>query len=314
MIRTRIAPTPSGYLHLGNIFSFVLTWLVARKRQGHLYLRIDDLDSSRFRKEYLTDIFESLHWLGIDWDAGPKNESEFLQHYTQKNRLPRYAEVLHSGLLNTKIYACECSLDSIRLNPNYVALKIYPKTCRKKNLKGIVGQHTLRYCLSESEELHLFDERGQRVPIIPYPDIGDFIVRQKQGNPSYQLASVVDDEDLGITFIVRGLDLKPSTGAQMRLANDLGFTSFPQVHFWHHGLVEEESGKKLSKSEGSESLRSLRRELESPQNLFRWIARQLGINPAMVHSIQDLLPDFKIERLSPGPWRLSEMRQQIVNP
>jgi glutamyl-tRNA synthetase len=111
MLRTRIAPTPSGFLHLGNALSFITTWLWARASKGQIALRIDDLDGPRTQEAFVDDIFEQLHWMGLDWDEGPFNRAELEKNHSQSLRLPRYREAL-SALLNTsdrRVFSCECS-------------------------------------------------------------------------------------------------------------------------------------------------------------------------------------------------------------
>ncbi len=97
MLRSRLAPTPSGFLHLGNVFSFVLTWLIVRKQHGHLHLRIDDLDADRAKPAFYDDIFTTLDWLGLDYDSGPRSTGDCLRHWSQRHRLPAYNQVLERG-------------------------------------------------------------------------------------------------------------------------------------------------------------------------------------------------------------------------
>ncbi len=304
-LRTRFAPTPSGYLHLGNAWSFVLTWLAARSQGGSIHLRIDDLDADRFRDEYLEDIFASLLWLGLDYDSGPRNAAEFKAAHSQRHRIHRYQKALEVLAEKKSVYACECSREKIRRAVGDSG--VYPGICRDRGLE--FGSTTLRYRIPDGT-VRVRDESGGAFALRPDRDMGDFGVRQKNGDPSYQLASVVDDEDMGINFVVRGLDLMPSTGAQLSLSSALGCEGFSQARFWHHDLVLDDAGKKLSKSENAESLRSLRERFSNPAPLYRFFARYLGADPEKVVSASDLLSGFAMERVSKRPLRLQDFLRE----
>ncbi len=303
---TRIAPTPSGYLHLGNAWSFVLTWLAARARNGHVHLRIDDLDADRFREEYLEDIFESLRWLGLDWDGGPLDANDFKSSHSQRLKLERYREALDAFGGGRSVYACRCSREEARRDAEAAGRpSLYAGTCRDLNLDpGNVG-FVLRY-RSRPAPVRVRNEAVMALLLNPRWYLGDLFVRHKNSDPSYHLASVVDDEDLKINFVARGMDLMPSTGAQLSLAQSLGFTAFPQARFWHHALVLDEAGGKLSKSQGAESLRALREKFPDPAPIHRFFARHAGIDPARVASVRDLLPGFRVEKVATLPLRLSD--------
>ncbi len=271
---TRIAPTPSGFLHIGNAWSFILTWLIARSQGSKIFLRIDDLDTSRFRIEYLEDIFISLQWLGINWDAGPVDAQDFLANYRQSFRHDQYRQALEFLIKekgnHSRVYACQCSREQIKnasIRPG-----IYPQTCLEKNLplqaskrgrlgKGIFSENSstaIRINIP-AEEMVEFEARK----FFPAESIGDFIIWQKNGEAAYQLASVVDDEELQMDFIVRGRDLIPSTSGQLFLARQLNYKFFPEAQFFHHGLILNTDGSKLSKSAGKEGSG-----LVMDQNLF----------------------------------------------
>jgi len=309
-LRTRIAPTPSGYLHLGNAWSFVLTWLAARSQGGHVSLRIDDLDAARFREEYLEDIFASLRWLGLDWEGGPQNAAEFKTAYSQRQKLSRYREALSALYASKSVYACRCSREETRRDAEVTGRPgVYAGTCRNQDLDPEGAGVALRFRPSPGG-VHMRNEGGGTFELHPHRDVGDFIVRQRNGDPSYQLASVVDDEDLRINFVVRGLDLMPSTGAQLCVAQTLGWESLPKARFWHHVLVLDDAGGKLSKSNlGSkdlESLRALREKFPDPAPLYRFFSRHLRIEPEGVASARDLLSGFRMEKVATLPLRLSD--------
>lgn len=295
--RTRYAPTPSGYLHLGNAWNMVLTWLLARSRGGSIHLRIDDLDAARLRGEYLEDVFASLEWLGLDWDTGPRDPKDFLAHHSQRLRLDRYRAALErlararAGYGRMAVYACACSREQVRKAALAAGTPgIYPGTCREKGLDLSAPETSLRMRLAPDEAV----------------EMGDFILRQKNGDPAYQLASVVDDEDLGINLVVRGRDLLPSTEAQRVIARRLGAAGFLAAEFLHHGLMVSGAGQeKLSKSGGNASpgasiLVSMRGVAGARERIFGRFGRLLGLDRAACRGPADLLEGFSPARIPQG--------------
>ena len=234
---SRLAPTPSGYLHLGNAVNFVLTWLLTRQAGGMLHLRIDDLDRARLRPAYLANIFRVIDWLGIDYDHGPSGPDDFLRHHSQLLHLPEYNRVLRRlalvpGLLQASQRTRTSSSDAPA-----------PLETPGAAWRALVSANT---------EVRFPDgwQGGTCVPLGAL--MPDFVVRKKDGVAAYQVASVVDDLRLGTTLIVRGLDLQPSTAAQLWLAGQLSETAAfnaPRIQFYHHLLLTNEAGQKLSKSQ-----------------------------------------------------------------
>lgn len=279
-IRSRLAPTPSGYLHLGNAVNFLQAWLLVRKAGGVLKLRIDDLDSDRCRPEYIEDIFRQLDWLGLDWDEGPSGPDDFTRRHSQRLRLNRYHEVLENLRECAMLFACTCSRKEIlRRSPD----GLYPGTCRRRS-----------HPPADFHALRIRVEPGTTVPIGADEvrldrELGDFVVWRRDDRPAYQLASLVDDRDDRVNLIVRGEDLRGSTGAQLYLAAHLGWEEFTGARFIHHPLLPGPEGRKLSKSDDALSLAALRARGETPLLAYRAAARQLGVNPAEITSLADLL-------------------------
>ncbi len=282
MIRSRIAPTPSGLLHLGNAVNFVLTWLMVRKAGGTLRLRIDDADCLRTRPEYLEDIFRQLDWLEISWDEGPSGPDDFRRRFSQQLRLERYREFLAELRRLGHLYPCSCSRRMIRsLAPEGV----YPGFCRERSVgsgASWVGQ-ALRVRVPQGSVLRV---EGQEVPLCKA--MGDFVLWRKEDLPAYQLVSLVDDLDDRITLIVRGQDLFPSTAAQLFLAKLHGNNFFADAVFCHHPLVCGEDGRKLSKSDGALSLATLREGGCSRALVYGAVARQVGVDPVGIATLDDL--------------------------
>ncbi len=285
-LRTRLAPTPSGYLHLGNALSFVLTWAIARARDGWILLRIDDLDSSRRRPEYLEDIFRTIEWLGLDYDLGPEGPTDFLRSYSQQLRLPHYHKAIDQLKEQGHLYACTCSRKDIRLaSPD----GNYPGTCRKKNQDFDAVRTAWRVQVPKKEEILIPEWKSEKKTIALGREMGDFVVRQKNRAPAYQIASLVDDELWEINFIVRGADLLPSSAAQLYLAQLLNYPHFKRTTFWHHGLITGSDGQKLSKSAGADALKSWREADKTPESIINTAAQWLGVKGSQVRTAKELV-------------------------
>jgi glutamyl-tRNA synthetase len=258
--KTRIAPTPSGFLHLGNVLSFALTAGLARRSGASILLRIDDLDRGRGSREYVEDIFDTLNFMEIPRDKGPRNFSEFERSWSQLHRLGMYREALGRLRESGKVFACDCSRSKIfQESPEGV----YPGTCRDKGLPLDTEGCSWRV---RREEAGLSAE------------MTDFIVRKKDGYPAYQLTSVIDDLYFGVDLVVRGDDLRASTAAQRWLAGELGLDAFRRIHFYHHPLLMATDGEKLSKSAGATSIQYLRRQGAKPREIYTMILQRLGSN------------------------------------
>jgi glutamyl/glutaminyl-tRNA synthetase len=250
--KTRIAPTPSGYLHAGNALAFLLTQQLAEDYGSCILLRIDDMDRERVRPEYVQDVFDTLHLLGIRWDEGPENAADLEAHWSQRKRLPLYEAALQQLVNAGALYACTCSrADIIRRSPD----GHYPGTCRNKSLPLDTPGAAWRLRTDDDTTLTVELRDGASVQESLPTAQHDFIVRKKDGFPAYQLSSVVDDRHFGIDLIVRGEDLWESTLAQLYLARTLGWNDFLETTFIHHGLLRDEAGGKLSKSAGAASFR-----------------------------------------------------------
>lgn len=272
--RTRLAPTPSGFLHLGNLLSFVLTAGLAKRYGASLLLRIDDLDRERVRAAYIADIFDSLRYLGISCPEGPVNPEDFEQHFAQGHRLPLYQQALEKLRENNLVFACRCSRSSLGDQAN---VNGYPGTCREANIPLDQPGVSWRLRTDKASAIALQGLDGKRV-MHPFPaGMRDVVVRKKNGDPSYQLASVVDDLHFGVDLVVRGQDLFDSTLAQLFLAQCLGEDRFLATTFVHHPLLSNAQGEKLSKSAGDTSIRYLREAGFGPGEIFQRVAAGLSL-------------------------------------
>ncbi|MFD2246393.1 glutamate--tRNA ligase family protein [Pontibacter ruber] len=293
-VRTRIAPTPSGYLHLGNVLSFAITWALACKQGGTVALRIDDLDNTRSRPEYLQDIFDTLDFMGIDYDEGPRSPTDFQQHYSQHLRLPAYNELLDELVRQGMIYACPCSRSQIAaLSPQ----GIYPLTCRNEQLPLDTPNAAWRIRIPEDTVITFQDVLLGNCTVPLALEMPDFVVRRKDGIPAYQIASICDDLQMGINLVVRGEDLMISTAAQLFLAQQIGATAFTKAQFVHHPIIRTSEGNKLSKSDDALSVTEMRKAGLTSKGLWKKIADTLGWKAEGITDAQSFLQRFRLEDL-----------------
>jgi glutamyl-tRNA synthetase/glutamyl-Q tRNA(Asp) synthetase len=245
MIVTRFAPAPTGYLHLGHVVNAICVWGVARAQGGRVLLRIEDHDRSRSRREFERAILEDLDWLGFHADAPLVRQSDRTSIYEAA-----LGQLRAAGL----IYACECSRAAIAASAQPGQELRYPGTCADKNLPERPGLG-LRVRLTPSLE-RFTDLRHGPQEQRPHEQSGDLLVRDREGNWTYQFAVIVDDMDQGVTLVVRGDDLLASTGRQIQLARLLGRVEPPA--FFHHPLLMKTADQKLSKADNDTSIRDLR--------------------------------------------------------
>ncbi len=301
MFRSRIAPTPSGFLHIGNVFSFLYTWLLVQKHQGKLLLRIDDLDNERFRMAYLDDIFATLDWLGITYHEGATSPTDFLDNYSQHKRIDLYQDFLNQLARKECIYACECSRSQIQQVQKEQNVIVYPQICLHKNIFLQNPMVAWRVHIPTNTIIQLTHPNLTVSNIDVAKEIGDFVVRKKDGLPAYQIASVVDDLHYRINCVVRGLDLLPSTAAQLYLAKLTEQTDFQAIQFIHHGLLVDDKGNKLSKSQAATAIKDLRTHLKSPTPIYQAFARWVGLPSTKIQTLADLNYFFKIAEMPSVP-------------
>jgi glutamyl/glutaminyl-tRNA synthetase len=265
--RTRLAPTPSGYLHLGNAASFVMTTKLARSVGAKILLRIDDLDRDRVRPEYIEDIFQTLRWLDIPWDEGPQDAVDFDTSWSQRHRRELYGDALSQLREKGHLFACTCSRSQLALNESMG----YPGTCRHSNIPLDTPGAAWRLYTPDNVQVNLNDfHEGER--LLTIPDAVRFaVIRKKDGEAAYQLSSVVDDLHFGVDLIVRGQDLLDSTIIQLYLASLLNAPAFLNATFLHHPLMTVADGTKLSKSADAYSIQAMRAAGKAPRDVYQAI-------------------------------------------
>ncbi len=258
--RGRIAPSPTGLLHLGHARTFLVA--AERARGGTLLLRNDDLDVQRARPEFVAAMLEDLAWLGIEWQEGPAldgSEIGSFGPYAQSQRAAWYDAAFQRLRELGAVYPCVCSrrdLQAVAHAPHAEDEDepLYPGTCRSR--MGAEGELcSWRFRVPDGEVIAFEDALQGPQSFVAGRDFGDFAVLRRDGVPSYQLATVVDDDAMGITEVVRGYDLLRSTARQMLLIRTLGLA---QPSYAHCELVLDENGARLAKRDAARSLRALR--------------------------------------------------------
>lgn len=279
-MKSRIAPTPSGYLHLGNAYNFLLTWWLVRQNNGVLQLRIDDVDAPRIKPEFLDDVFYTLEWLGIDWDQGPYSAAQQQSEFSMQLRLPVYREYLTRLISQNAVYACTCSrsdvADGVKCN------------CAER-YKDDLPKEKFAYKMRTDYSLISYTDTWLGCQTVNLQEsMPNFVVWRNDDLPAYQLFSVVEDLLCGITTIIRGEDLLHTTAAQLLLAQKLSVSSFSKIQFYHHRLLTDSSGLKLSKSAGAMSLKNMRESGTSSAYVYQMFSEWLMLkNP--VFRAKDLL-------------------------
>lgn len=282
----RFAPSPTGRMHLGNVFSALLSWLSAKSREGQWLLRIEDIDRGRSRQAYADLLMDDLQWLGLSWDGEPvyqSQRSEVYEHYFQ--------ELGQRGLT----YPCYCTradLLATQAPHESDGRVVYPGTCRNKTpLPGVPAATRL---MVPDETITFIDGHYGQHSVNLAEQVGDFIIRRKDGAWAYQLVVVIDDALMGVTEVVRGCDLLLSSPQQIWLAQQLGFVP---PRFVHLPLLCNQQGQRLSKRDQSLDMASLR-ERYTAQEVIGLLAHQAGLltEPAPV-APTDLLPLFSWDKV-----------------
>jgi glutamyl-Q tRNA(Asp) synthetase len=255
MLTARFAPSPTGRLHLGHAYSAVVAHRAALEAAGRFLLRIEDLDQTRSRPEFVAGIEEDLRWLGIGWDGDP---------LVQSRRSGIYADALDRLKSKGVVYPCFCTRSDIAAAlsaPHGPAASLYPGTCRElpdDPERRSSTPHSWRLDAGKAiarAGLPGWSEQGGRTFEASAEEIDDEILARNDAPASYHLACVVDDAASGVTLVVRGADLRPSTPVQRLLQMLLGL---PEPHYRHHPLVVHDDGRRLAKRDLSPTLRALR--------------------------------------------------------
>lgn len=289
---TRLAPSPTGALHLGNARSFVLTWAHALHLGGRVLLRIDDLDGPRVKPERAAEAVEDLRWLGLTWDDTP------ILH--QSERAAEYEAAIARLQDAGQVYACTCTRSEIEeaaSAPHGPAGVAYPGTCRgrfesREDARAKTGRTAALRFVVPPGPVAFEDQLHGACSFDPSVEGGDFPVVKRDGTASYQLATVVDDAATGVNLVIRGDDLLESTARQILLQRALGLPTPAHLHL---PLVVGPDGRRLAKRHGDTTLRHLRTLGWTREGLLGWIAATLGI----AEHGAELTPDELLARYRP---------------
>ena len=267
MVKGRFAPSPTGRMHLGNVFSALLSWLSAKSKDGEWLLRIEDIDPGRSRQAYADLLMDDLDWLGLSWDGRPvyqSQRSDIYEHYYEKLR--------QQGLT----YLCYCTradLLATQAPHESDGRVVYKGTCR--HLPPQHGRAAATRLIVPDESIVFQDGHYNTMAVNLAEQVGDFIIRRKDGAWAYQLVVVVDDALMGVTEVVRGRDLLLSSPQQMYIARLL---EFPSPSFIHLPLLCNTSGQRLSKRDSSLDMGSLRQRYTAAEIIGK-LAYVAGLQP-----------------------------------
>jgi glutamyl-tRNA synthetase len=274
LYRGRLAPSPTGYLHLGHARTFWFAQERARQHGGVLVLRNEDTDAQRFKLEFVPALIEDLKWFGFEWQEGPDVGGPF-GPYQQSQRMSFYRATLEKLRASGSIYPCTCSRKDIQAAARAPHAAdddepIYPGTCRDKTPSTINAapstRFNWRFRVPDAETISFDDGHFGPQQFVAGKDFGDFVVWRPDDAPAYQLACVADDAAMQITEVVRGADLLKSTARQLLLYRAL---SIVPPKFFHCPLMNDAAGNRLAKRHDALSLRTLRLRGETPEALRR---------------------------------------------
>jgi len=295
----RFAPTPSGRMHLGNVFAFLVAWLSAKSRGGSIVLRMEDLDTQRTSHEYAEILRQDLLWLGLTWDEETPPQS--IQSGVYETYFARLAEM---GLL----YPCYCTrsqLHSVNAPHRSDGTYVYPGTCRNltEEQKAAFGRAPAWRVKVPDREWSVQDMGQGLYEENLSTDCGDFVVRRADGVFVYQLAVTVDDALAGVTEVVRGVDLLSSAPRQMYLQELWGF---PHPEYGHVPLLLAPDGRRLSKRDKDLDLGELRKRM-TPERLIGLLAHTAGfLDTPRDISARELAGEFRWDKLKQGDIYLNE--------
>jgi glutamyl-tRNA synthetase len=294
---TRLAPSPTGALHLGNARTFLLNWLLARRSGWKILLRIEDIDGPRIKPHADRQAIEDLRWLGIDYDDGP---------VYQTSRLAKYQSAVEKLLANGKAYPCTCTRKEVELAASAPHAEdgaaVYPGTCRGRygsveQARQVSGRlPAIRFAVPD-ERIEFDDRFAGPQSFDVARELGDFVIAKADGTPAYQLAVVIDDAEAGVTHIVRGEDLLDSTPRQILIYRALELADcIPE--YWHVPLVTGTDGRRLAKRHGDTRLSHYRELGVPPGRILELLAKWSGIPiPASLERAADLLHGFDPARI-----------------
>ncbi len=306
MIRTRFAPSPTGYLHIGGARTALFSWLFSKKMGGDFVLRVEDTDRERSTDESVQAILQAMEWLQLDYDEGP---------FYQTHRFDRYEEVIQQLIDNDHAYYCSCSKDRLEsLRNEQMANKQKPRydgCCRDKNLQsGELENMVVRFRNPQQGEV-VFNDLVKGEITVSNNELDDLIIARSDGTPTYNLTVVVDDSDMNITHVVRGDDHVNNTPRQINIFKALG-VSIPL--FAHVPMILGEDGKRLSKRHGAVSVMQYLEDGYLPEALLNYLVR-LGWSHGdqEIFSVDEMQKLFSLEGINRAPSTFNPEKLSWIN-
>jgi len=310
-MKTRFAPSPTGYLHIGGARTALFSWLYARKHGGKFVLRIEDTDRERSTVESVNAILEGMTWLGLEYDEGP---------FYQTQRFDRYDEVIQQLLANGNAYKCYCSKERLeKLRESQMANKEKPRYdghCRHQH-KPVTGVEPVIRFRNPTEGFVVIDDAIKGKVVVQNSELDDLIIARSDGTPTYNLTVIVDDWDMGVTHVIRGDDHLNNTPRQINMLKALGA---PLPHYAHAPMILAEDGTKLSKRVHGEtvSVVQYRKEGYLPEALLNYLVR-LGWSHGdqEIFTLDEMIELFDVKDVnnsasSINPEKLLWLNQQYI--
>lgn len=289
-VRTRFAPSPTGYLHVGGARTALYSWLYARHNQGEFVLRIEDTDLERSTQQATDAILDSMDWLGLSWEHGP---------YYQTKRFDRYNEVIDQMLEQGLAYRCYCTkerLEALREEQEKNKEKPrYDRHCLHDHSHDPSEPHVVRF-KNPTEGSVIFDDAIRGKIEISNSELDDLIIRRTDGSPTYNFCVVIDDWDMGITHVIRGEDHINNTPRQINILKAL---NAPIPQYAHVSMILGDDGQKLSKRHGAVNVMQYRDEGYLPEALLNYLVRLgWGHGDQEIFSIDEMIKYFDIHSVS----------------
>ncbi len=303
-VRTRFAPSPTGYLHVGGARTALFSWLYARKHGGKFVLRIEDTDLERSTMESVNAILEGMTWLGLDYEEGP---------FYQTQRFDRYNAIIDQMLDNGQAYRCNCSKERLdELRESQMAAKQKPRydgRCRHADISAD-EPHVIRFKNPQEGSVVIDDIVRGRV-VVANSELDDLIIRRTDGSPTYNLTVVVDDADMEITHVIRGDDHLNNTPRQINMLNALGL---PIPKYAHLPMILGDDGARLSKRHGAVSVMQYKEAGYLPEALLNYLVR-LGWSHGdqEVFSIDEMIQLFELENVNKSPSSFNTDKLKWLN-
>ncbi len=302
MPTTRLAPSPTGALHLGNARTFLVNWAIARQNGWRILFRIEDIDSPRIKANAAQEAIEILSWLGLDWDEAPIYQTADMEPY-----LKALNKLVDAG----QAYPCRCTRSQIlaaSLSAPHTGDREmrYPGSCRpraddpKPRFEGFTkGAVAAWRVIAPNETLCFVDHFAGQQEANPQQQVGDFLIATKGGGPSYQLAVVVDDARQGVDQVVRSDDLLSSTSRQMLLYRLLDLGKPPE--YTHLPLVVGPDGRRLAKRHGDTRIAYYHEQGIAPERVIGLLAEWCGLGPRQTMTSKEFLDRFDLKAIPNEP-------------